>query len=149
MARINRRSAFTLVEILIVVVILAILAAVVIPQFTDSTKDAKDSTAVFNLQTMRSQIAIYRAQHNGTNPSLANIVTQLTSKTNPDGTSTGTPTLGPYLQNIPNNVLVDTNGTLIGAAATNPPTAEVANVGWQYDATTGNIFINKTGYFNK
>ena len=40
-----RRSAFTLIEVLIVVVIMAILAATIIPQFTDSTKDAKASTA--------------------------------------------------------------------------------------------------------
>ena len=36
----ERRSAFTLIEVLIVVVIMAILAATIIPQFTDSTKDA-------------------------------------------------------------------------------------------------------------
>ena len=40
----DRRSAFTLIEVLIVVVIMAILAATIIPQFTDSTKDAKSST---------------------------------------------------------------------------------------------------------
>ena len=43
------RSAFTLIEVLIVVVIMAILAATIIPQFTDSTKDAKTSTAKMNV----------------------------------------------------------------------------------------------------
>ena len=51
---------------LIVVVIMAILAATIIPQFTDSTKDAKASTTKFNLHTLRSQIELYRTQHNGT-----------------------------------------------------------------------------------
>ena len=37
----NIRSGFTLVEILIVVVILGILAAIVIPQFTNATQDAQ------------------------------------------------------------------------------------------------------------
>ena len=46
------RSAFTLIEVLIVVVIMAILAAAIVPQFTDSTKDAKSSTAKFNLHTV-------------------------------------------------------------------------------------------------
>ena len=50
-----RRGAFTLIEVLIVVVIMAILAATIIPQFTDSTKDAKSSTVQFNLHTLRSQ----------------------------------------------------------------------------------------------
>ena len=53
-------SAFTLIEVLIVVVIMAILAATIIPQFTDSTKDAKASTATFNLHTLRAQIELYR-----------------------------------------------------------------------------------------
>ena len=59
------RSAFTLIEVLIVVVIMAILAATIIPQFTDSTKDAKTSTAKMNLATLRAQIQLYRTQHTG------------------------------------------------------------------------------------
>ena len=42
----QKQNAFTLIEILIVVVIMAVLAAAIIPQFTDSTDDAKESTAV-------------------------------------------------------------------------------------------------------
>ena len=49
------RKAFTLVELLIVVVIMAVLAATVIPEFSSSTVDAQINTSVFNLQTMRSQ----------------------------------------------------------------------------------------------
>jgi prepilin-type N-terminal cleavage/methylation domain-containing protein len=37
----NRKSGFTLVEILIVVIILGILAAIVIPQFTNASEDAR------------------------------------------------------------------------------------------------------------
>ena len=35
------RSAFTLIEVLIVVIIMALLAATIIPQFASSTSDAK------------------------------------------------------------------------------------------------------------
>ena len=62
------RTGFTLIEILIVVVILGILAAVVIPQFTNAADDASVSSARTQLQTMRSQIELYRAQ-NGAYPS--------------------------------------------------------------------------------
>src|SRR5436190_21637175 len=89
----SSRSAFTLVEILIVVVILAILAAAVIPQFTDSNGDAKLSVMVHNLRALRSQISVYQAQHVGSSPT-SNMITQLTSQTNADGSTTGTPTLG-------------------------------------------------------
>ena len=61
------RTGFTLIEILIVVVILGILAAVVIPQFTNAADDASVSSARTQLQTMRSQIELYRAQ-NGAYP---------------------------------------------------------------------------------
>ena len=61
--RINRAArGFTLIEILIVVVILGILAAVIIPQFTNAADDASVSSARTQLQTMRSQIELYRSQ---------------------------------------------------------------------------------------
>jgi general secretion pathway protein G len=65
MTRNIRRAAargFTLIEILIVVVILGILAAIIIPQFTNAADDASISSARTQLQTMRSQIELYRAQ---------------------------------------------------------------------------------------
>ena len=144
MSRMSRRSAFTLVEILIVVVILAILAAAVIPQFTDSTNDAKTSTSLFNLNTFRSQIAIYRAQHGGLVPTGADgaaVTLQLTTKTNSDGTYGGTPTLGPYLQAIPNNPsVVDPNKQNLLKVVTADPTANDAAFGWIYNKSNGNIF---------
>ncbi len=59
----NRLSrAFTLIEILIVVVILGILAAIVIPQFTDASQQAMESSVVTQLQTLRSQIELHDVQ---------------------------------------------------------------------------------------
>ena len=48
-----RKSGFTLVEILIVVIILGILAAIVIPQFTNASQDARNSSLLSQLQTLR------------------------------------------------------------------------------------------------
>ena len=57
------RHGFTLIEILIVVVILGILAAIVIPQFTDAAGEANRANLQSQLQTIRSQIELYNVQH--------------------------------------------------------------------------------------
>ena len=59
----NNQKGFTLVELIIVVVILAILAAVIIPQLRGSTDDAKVSTLETNLSGVRGALELYRVQH--------------------------------------------------------------------------------------
>ncbi len=62
----KRMQGFTLIEILIVVVILGILAAIVIPQFTDASMEAARSNLQSQLQTVRSQIELYNVQNPAT-----------------------------------------------------------------------------------
>ncbi len=57
------RRGFTLIEILIVVVILGILAAIVIPQFSSASNEAAISSVRSQLQTLRSQVELYRVQN--------------------------------------------------------------------------------------
>jgi general secretion pathway protein G len=105
----KRRSAFTLVEILIVVIILAILGAIVIPQFSDASGDAKASALMANLRTIRAQLELYKLQHNGNYPTDATtFANQMTLKTTAAGSTTGG-TLGPYLLSVPNNPYTGTN----------------------------------------
>ena len=56
-------KGFTLVELLIVAVVLAIFAAIVIPQFASTTDEARDSALRSDLAAMRSAIELYRQQH--------------------------------------------------------------------------------------
>ena len=64
----GKQAGFTLVELLIVAIILAILAAIVVPQFASSTADAQDSALRSNLAGIRSAIDLYTQQHGGTFP---------------------------------------------------------------------------------
>ncbi|MGB8225760.1 MAG: prepilin-type N-terminal cleavage/methylation domain-containing protein [Sedimentisphaerales bacterium] len=134
----KKRNGFTLVEILIVVVILGILAAIVIPQFSDASTEAKLSSLVSDLQTVRSQIQLYKIQHTDALPTAGGLTfaVAMTTYTNVDGTAAavqapGVGVYGPYLQQIPKNPFndlstVDTTGT----AGDNVG-------GWEYNATTG------------
>jgi general secretion pathway protein G len=143
------KSGFTLVEILIVVVILGILAAIVIPQFTGAATEAKLSSLVSDLQTMRSQIELYKLQHNEMLPSLTmedfggEQVNGLTGVTLVDGTQVAEGTdnsYGPYMQKMPTNQFnnsseVDTSGT-----AGDSPSSGASATGWEYNTTTGEIY---------
>ncbi len=63
-----KHRGFTLVELLIVVIILAILAAIVVPQFGASTEDAKVATVKTDLAQLRDAVELYYHQHNANYP---------------------------------------------------------------------------------
>ncbi len=147
MSRKRSDHGFTLVEILIVVVILGILAAIVIPQFTSASETAKGSSLVTQLQSIRSQLELYQLQHNGEYPTAANMAGfgALITPTLVDGTLTpggGANTFGPYMQKAPvNPFTAGGNGNLLAANDDDPPVLPnaAAGVGWVYNSTSGEI----------
>ncbi len=64
MVRNNRRKAFTIVEIVIVIAVIAILAAVMIPTFSGIIKRANISADVQLSASMNTQLSIYKAEGN-------------------------------------------------------------------------------------
>src|SRR5262245_21142464 len=128
----NKPKAFTLIEILIVVVILGILAAIVIPQFTKASEDAQVGNVETQLQNIRSQIELYRVKNNGQYPDFAangfnDIIGQ------------------DYLKAAPVNPRTNTNTVAAGTQAA----AKAAHVGpndtgWIWDGAAGvrSIFCN-------
>jgi prepilin-type N-terminal cleavage/methylation domain-containing protein len=154
----TRRGAFTLIEVLIVVVIMAVLAATIIPQFSTSAKDARESNLKFNLQSLRTQVELYKLQHGGSYPTGANNLEQLTKATDAAGavSLTGLPDathpLGPYVSGgLPaqpfsglKTVTLDT-----GTAGTTPTATAAPGGGWIYRASTGEIWIDHPDYVNQ
>ena len=61
-------KAFTLVEILIVVVILGILAAMIVPKFSNVSQLARQSMLADNMRMLRMQMAVFKSQHMGVSP---------------------------------------------------------------------------------
>ncbi len=133
----RRNAAFTLVEILIVVMILGILAAIVIPQFTQASSDARTNAMASDLQMVRTQLQVYKAQHVDAYPAAATFVTQLTSRSNSAGTTGTDPNLfplGPYMAKFPTNQFVTTNAN---AVETGTSTPGGGNYGWYFNTSTG------------
>lgn len=133
----RKNKGFTLVEILIVVVILGILAAIVIPQFSDASTQSKVSSAKSSLQSLRSQISLYKIQHTNDAPPTdeTTFVAQMTGTTDGAGATTGTQ-FGPYLQAMPANPF-NSSATVA--------TADGAAVGWVYTPATGDIRVGGAG----
>jgi general secretion pathway protein G len=135
-------KAFTLVEILIVVIILGILAAIVVPQFNTASYSARETTAMTDLRDLRSQLQLYFAQHNGTYPTdFSNqmaMCTDVLGNTNVGFTSTYR--FGPYMVRVPQNpfTTVSTVTTVTGVATAYSPAADL-NQGWWYNSTTAEI----------
>jgi prepilin-type N-terminal cleavage/methylation domain-containing protein len=156
------KKAFTLVEILIVVVILAILAAVVLPRFSNATAIARASMLADDLRIFRMQAQIYKSQHCECPPGFLTynqsgsgdidvLARQLTMVSKVDGNTAAvnTPgyTFGPYLREIPEDpvngmrtVQVVTPGALPGADDSH---------GWLYQPSTMTIRPDCTGADDK
>ena len=144
------RNGFTLVEILTVVVIVGILAAIVMPQFTEATGDAKEARLLQDLQSVRSRIELYKLQHADKLPGdgTATVVAALTGMTDiagtllPDTTPPGVGVYGPYLEKVPTNpfVAADVDGQSIEEGTTNA--AAGGDNGWFLNTVTGAFFAD-------
>jgi len=134
--------AFTLVEILIVVVILGILAAIVVPQFSKAADDARAGNIATQLSTIQNAIELYRARE-GTYPTLdaASGWSDLMGGTdNLDGTFTPVAGETQYLKDIPRNPADPTNTYLV--AQVNGATYGSAAAGWVFNTDDYQIYAS-------
>lgn len=123
-------------EILIVVVILGILAAIVVPQFTSATADSRKTSIKSQLQTLRRQIELYKLEHAEALPDLSTGWDAMAGTHDFNGKP-----LGPYVATVPRNVLNDLSNVTLGDGTS----AATTTCGYVYDYTgTGQIFATDT-----
>lgn len=126
----NRKpSGFTLVELVVVVLIIAILAAVAAPKLFDTTGDARTASTRQSLSVIRNAIELYRARE-GALP--GDLGTEEDFKED----------LASYLQgmfppamigNANDAIRIQTDGTILGASGSE---------GWAYDNLSGQFILN-------
>jgi len=163
-------QGFTLIELLIVVIIIAILAAIAIPQFANTSNDAQESALDANLSTVRSAIELYRVQHNNRYPSVAVSTggdaacttaggvlgtgavntaaafdNQLTGFSNQAGqtctVSAAGFIYGPYLRAIPTEPVSSSNALAIVTVA-NAAEPNAPTGGWRFNNVSGRFQAN-------
>jgi len=153
--RTHRAKGFTLVEILIVVVILGILAAIVVPQFTSASQDAVKGALKSQIQTLTAQTELYRVQNFGRLPHQAVAPDQplVAGPGQDDGATWGVLVLDQFLKGEPVNgytasssVVFDggaVGDAVIGMlAAGTAPAAQGASTGWIYNDVLGSWQAN-------
>lgn len=134
--------AFTLVEVLIVVVLLGILAAIVVPQYANATGDAKINATRDQLIKIRRALEVYYVRNNNRFPVV----------TTGDGTWGEIAAMGnTYLREKPLNQWVGGDRAGIITFGTAPDTGFTSDYGWIFDPATGEVWasshdINGTPY---
>lgn len=141
------QRGFTLIEVLIVVSIVAVLAALVIPYYSGTAEDAKRSVLQQNRSVFQVQIRLYQADHLGQYPTIQESrLPQLTQATNRQGEA-GNPGVvypyGPYLADSPINPYGGSSRVTPVVVSGMKPAAVADRLGgWQYDVTNGAIWPN-------
>lgn len=146
------RGGFTLVEIMIVIVLLAILAMLTVPRILSAQDEAKESALATDVQMLRRQIELYKIQHMGRAPhvdqfgqkDIDNMKARMLGRTDPDGQINASGPCGPYMNDWPENPFCD--AAVAADVAFGKPTIPPRDdtTGWYYCIRNTIIFPNSS-----
>jgi len=158
----SQRKGFSLIELVIVIVILGIVAAIAIPRIGSGSRNAGESALTANLASLRNAIDWYYGEHHNTFPgtktdglgnaadSEAAFVNQLIMYSDADGNCSADKDVafpfGPYIRGSFPNLSVGANSgkntvTMLNQPAPCTSTPADGN-GWVYNTNTGQIIAN-------
>ena len=146
------KTEFRVMDALILAVVIAIVGGTAIPLLETASGNAKHTILIQNLQTLRSQIELYKLEHGGEAPMLyRGTFPQLIRPTNAEGIPGDPGTkhpYGPYLQSgVPINPF--TGRSIIILTDTFPPKEPSGNGGWLYHQQTGRIAADLADFIDR
>jgi prepilin-type N-terminal cleavage/methylation domain-containing protein len=124
-----KKTGFTLIELMIVVAIIGILAAIAIPQFANLVAKSQEGRTKANLGTIRSALSIYYGDSEGWYPVDTTSLTSLTAS-------------GKYLASLPNSDLPKTTNSSGHGSINAVVNAASDAAGWFYN----NVGANGNGW---
>ena len=144
--RSNSRG-FSLIEVVIVVVIIGVIAAIAIPRMSRGAAAARDAALKQDLTLLRNAVDLYTAEHDNTVPPFTGVATHLTGYSNFDADAAQaakdtTHYFGPYIKAIPALPVGSNKGDATFADGTGGAPQIAGGAGWWYDENTGTVKAN-------
>jgi len=126
----GKRSAFTLVELVVVVMIIGVLVAIAAPKMMNVMGNATDNSVRMSLNVVRDAIENFATEHSGAYPS-------------GDTEAAFKADVQPYLRGVFPTSLVGTKDADVKIDPKDPLEAD-GLTGWMYNKDTGEFIINCT-----
>ena len=122
----KKKTRLSYVEVVIIASVLCVVTMTVVPKFIEASPESKTSDLIDGLQEMRSQLDLYRAQHEDSLPPVDSFESFKTAMTTKVGQ------YGPYVEKVPVNPFNNLNTVRFDGE---PAGADKA--GWRFETKTG------------
>lgn len=141
------RRAFSIAELVIVVCIIGILAAIVLPAFQNHATEAKIATAKDNLRILRGVVELYALNHKDVPPGYPG--NNPNSKPTPEDFLQQTTVDETFLPNVPCNPFNDLRTIKVLANTDLFPTKATGEFGWIYKPASRTVRLDWPGQDDK